>query len=283
MKLAHPELIEHLASHYVLGTLSPRARRRFESLLPRRADLRAAVQRWNTRLNLVGAAAAPWTADTHTPAPAREARSRRMWQAIAAQTQAPLVPVPVPVAPRAPAAATHAPPRARAHSAGSDSTRWFRPSAWAGLFGGAFAGAACAVLVMMARPDWVTSTDRVAMRIDERLPQSYVGLLTDDQGQGRALLSSLRHGKTVTVKMLGTPLPALPAGERYVLWALPTDARPFAVATVPDKGSATAQLPDTSEKLFGKVSKLVVTIETSATADAPGARVALKGNCAKLW
>lgn len=272
MKLAHPELIEHLASHYVLGTLSPRARRRFESLLPRRADLRAAVQRWNTRLNLVGAAAAPWTADTNTPAPAREARSRRMWQVIAAQTQTPLMPVHVPVA-----------PRARANSGGSDGTRWFKPSAWAGLFGGAFAGAACAVLVMMARPDWVTSTDRVAMRIDERLPQSYVGLLTDDQGQGRALLSSLRHGKTATVKMLGTPLPALPAGERYVLWALPTDARPFAVATVPDKGSATAQLSDTSEKLFGKVSKLVVTIETSATADAPGARVALKGNCAKLW
>jgi Anti-sigma-K factor rskA len=121
------------------------------------------------------------------------------------------------------------------------------------------------------------------MRVGERLPQSYVGLLTDEQGNGRALLSSLRHGKTMTVKMLGAPLPALPAGERYVLWALPTDARPFAVAAVPDKGSASAQLPDTSEKLFSKVSKLVVTIETSATAEAPSARIALKGNCAKLW
>jgi anti-sigma-K factor RskA len=58
MKLVHPELIEHLASHYALGTLSPRARRRFESLLSQRPDLRAAVQRWNARLNLVGAAAA---------------------------------------------------------------------------------------------------------------------------------------------------------------------------------------------------------------------------------
>lgn len=273
MKLVHPELIEHLASQYVLGTLSPRARRRFEALLAQRPDLHAAVQRWNARLNLIGAAAQPWTADTRTPARERDARASRMWQAIAAQTQA--SPAPVRVAPA---------PRARPNSSSSGSTtRWFGPAAWAGLLGGALAGAACAVMVLTARPEWLTTTDRVAMRIDERLPQSYVGLLTDEQGQGRALISSLRHGKTVTVKMLGAPLPALPAGERYVLWALPTDARPFAVAAVPDKGSATAQLPDTSEKLFSKVSKLVVTIEAAATADAPSARVALRGNCAKLW
>jgi anti-sigma-K factor RskA len=272
MKLTHPELIEHVASQYALGTLSPRARRRFEALLAQRADLRAAVQRWNARLDLIGAAAAPWTADARAPARDREARSQRMWQAIAAQTQ-----------PQA--AAREQPPalRVRPKTSGGGATGWLGPAVWAGLFGGALAGAACAVLVLTARPEWLTDTDRLAMRIDERLPQSYVGLLTDEQGQGRALLSSLRHGKTVTVKMLGAALPALPAGERYVLWALPADARAFAVTSVPDKGSATAQLPDTSEKLFSKVSKLVVTVETAATDDAPSARVVLKGNCAKLW
>lgn len=273
MKLTHPDLIEHLASHYVLGTLSPRVRKRFEALLLQRPDLRSAVQRWNTRINLVGAAAQPWITDASTPARERDARSRRMWQAIAAQTQ--------PAA--APALATPAPRARPSVSSNGNATRWFSPAAWAGLFGGALAGAACAVMVLTLRPEWITSTDRLAMRIDERLPQSYVGLLTDEQGLGRALISSLRHGKTVTLKMLGAPLPALPAGERYVLWALPADARPFAVASVPDKGSATAPLPDTSEKLFSKVSKLVVTVETSAPADAPSARVVLKGNCAKLW
>ncbi len=273
MKLIQPELMEHLASQYALGTLSPRARRRFEAVLSQRPDLLAAVQRWNSRLNIVGAAAAPWTADTRKPARERDARSQRMWQAIAAQTQPA-------------AAAARNPPAQRAHPkrSGSSTASWFGPGAWAGLFGGALAGAACAVMVLTARPEWVTNTDRLAMRIDERLPQSYVGLLTDEQGNGRALLSSLRHGKTATVKLLGAvPLPALPAGERYVLWALPTDARAFAVATVPDKGSATTQLPDTSEKLFSKVSKLIVTIESQATPDVPSARVVLKGNCAKLW
>jgi anti-sigma-K factor RskA len=277
VKLVQPALIEHLASQYALGTLSPRARRRFEALLPQRPDLLAAVQRWNARLNLVGAAAAPWSADTRKTAPERDARSRRMWHAIAAQTQPAKVQVAAPVR-EAPA------PRVQPSRGSGNTTSWFGPGAWAGLFGGALAGAACAVMVLTQRPEWVTNTDRLAMRIDERLPQSYVGLLTDEQGNGRALLSSLRHGKTATVKMLGAvPLAALPAGERYVLWALPTDARPFAVANVPDKGSATSTLPDTSEKLFSKVSKLVVTIESSATADAPSARVVLKGNCAKLW
>jgi anti-sigma-K factor RskA len=272
MKLVHPELIEHLASHYALGTLSPRTRRRFEALLLQRPDLRAAVQRWDMRLNLIGAAAQPWTTDTRRPARERDARSRRMWQAIAAQTQPVVAPVREPPT-----------PRARPNANGSSTTRWFGPAAWAGLFGGALAGAACAVMVLTLRPEWVTTTDRLAMRIDERLPQSYVGLLTDEQGNGRALVSSLRHGRTVTVKMLGAPLPTLPAGERYVLWALPTDARAFAVANVPNKGSATAQMPDTSEKLFSKVSKLAVTIETSAQPEAPGSRVVIQGNCAKLW
>jgi anti-sigma-K factor RskA len=273
VKLVHPELIEHLASQYALGTLSPRARRRFEALLLQRPDLLAAVQRWNARLNLVGAAAAPWSADTRAPAPERDARSRRMWQAIAAQTQ----PAPAPV--REPPT-----PRAQPKRSSSNTTSWFGPGGWAGLFGGALAGAACAVMVLTLRPEWVTNTDRLAMRIDERLPQSYVGLLTDEQGNGRALLSSLRHGKTATVKMLGAvPLPALPAGERYVLWALPADAKPFAVTNVPEKGSANSTLPDTSEKLFSKVSKLIVTIESQATPEAPSARVVLKGNCAKLW
>jgi anti-sigma-K factor RskA len=275
VKLVHPELIEHLASQYVLGTLPPRARRRFDALLPQRVDLRAAVQRWNLRLNFVGAAVAPWTADTRTPAREREARSRRMWQAIAAQTQ----PTAVREVRRDDA------PRKRTSADGGSTTRWFSPSAWglAGLLGGALAGAACAVMVLTLRPGWVTSTDRVAMRLDERLPQSYVGLLTDEPGNGRALVSSLRHGRTLTVKMLGAPLPALAAGERYVLWALPTDARPFAVAAVPEKGSATASLPDTAEQLFGKVSKLLVTVETSPKPEAPSSRIVIKGNCAKLW
>ncbi len=50
MKYTDPELRDHLASAYVLGTLTGRARTRFESLLKYDACLREQVQTWETRL-----------------------------------------------------------------------------------------------------------------------------------------------------------------------------------------------------------------------------------------
>lgn len=46
-----PEQIEPLAAGYVLGTLQGPARRRFEALMRDRADVRAAVWRWEQRLH----------------------------------------------------------------------------------------------------------------------------------------------------------------------------------------------------------------------------------------
>lgn len=50
MNYRDPELCELLSAQYVLGTLKPRTRRRFESLLPGRADLRRRVAGWERRL-----------------------------------------------------------------------------------------------------------------------------------------------------------------------------------------------------------------------------------------
>ena len=46
-----PEQVEPLAAEYVLGTLAGPARRRFESLMRDRADVRAAVWRWERELH----------------------------------------------------------------------------------------------------------------------------------------------------------------------------------------------------------------------------------------
>ena len=50
MNYKNPELQRQLASEYVLGTLSPRARLRFERLLRNDADLRAEVVAWQEKL-----------------------------------------------------------------------------------------------------------------------------------------------------------------------------------------------------------------------------------------
>jgi len=156
---------------------------------------------------------------------------------------------------------------------------WWRRAASGSAFGGVLAGLLLAVVVLRQQPAWVGLETT-----QETLPPSYVGLLTDGQGQAAVLASSRRHGRALTVKML-QPL-AIPAGRVAQLWALPKDGKPpFAVGVLPARGAATIALADTSEKLFFNVSRLAVSFEASpaAAGAAPTAEFVLSGHCAKLW
>lgn len=248
MRYTQPELLEHLASSYVLGTLTGGARRRFERLQRDRADVRGLVMQWETRLGQLAV-----SVPVQQPSP-------QLWKAIAARTQ-----------PAASAVAAGASPRGW--------LGWLKPAGFG--FGGLAAGVIAASVFFATAPGLFMTSDQIAMRTGEKLPQSYVGLLTDAQGNGKLLVSSLRHGKTMTVKVIGPITP--PASGKLVLWAVPSSGAAFAIGTVPTTGSAVSMLPDTSEKLLSKVSKLVVTLETDAAPAAPSAAVVFSGNCAKLW
>jgi anti-sigma-K factor RskA len=244
MKYTNPVLLEHLASNYVLGTLTHGARRRFERLQRDRADVRVLVTQWEARLGQLAV-----SVPAYKPSP-------KVWTAIAARTQ--------------PATPLQAKPSLLG---------WLKPAGFG--FGGLAAGVIAASAFFVAMPTLFLSSDQLAMRSGERLPQSYVGLLTDAQGNGKLLVSSLRHGKTMTVKVIGPITP--PATGRLVLWAVPASGPAFSLGAVPTSGSAVSMLPDTSEKLLAKVSKLVVTLETDANPARPGETVVFSGNCAKLW
>jgi anti-sigma-K factor RskA len=253
MRYTDSALLDHLASTFVLGTLEGGARRRFERLARDRADVRARVTEWETRLGQL-AIAVP-----------HQKPSGQVWKAIAARTQP------------APAAAEAAVQPARAARPGW--AAWWKPAGFGA--GGLAAGALAASLAFLMAPAFFTTTDQVAMRAGERLPQSYVGLLTDAQGNGKLLVSSLRHGRTLTAKVIGPITP--PTEGRLVLWALPANGAPLRVGDMPTAGSGRTALPDTSEKLFSTVSKLVVTLETTIAPQTPGSTVVFSGNCAKLW
>lgn len=242
MRYSHPELLEHLASSYVLGTLSRGAMRRFEKLLRDRDDVRMLVTQWEARLGELAASIPP------------QQPSKQLWEAIAMRTQ----------------------PAAHHTSAWPG---WLRPVGFG--FGGLAVGVLAASAVFFTAPALFMTADQVAMRTGEKLPQSYVGLLTDAAGNGKVLASSLRHGKTMSIKVIGPLTP--PATGRLVLWAVPANAPAFAIGTVPATGTAVALLPDTSEKLLSKVNKLIITVELVATPLAPSDQVFFKGNCAKLW
>jgi anti-sigma-K factor RskA len=248
MKYNSPDLIEQLAAEYVLGTLHGGARRRFVRLLADRADVRMAVSSWQARLTPLANSIAPVQPPAH------------VWKAISTQTL----------------------PRAAATDM-SSSWSWLRPASW-GL-GGIAAGVALSAVALFTAPTLFMTADKIAMFSGEKLPQSYVGVLTDAQGNGRLLVSSLRHGKTVTLKVIGKGDLGTDAAPLQ-LWALPppdvNGGKPFLLAAVPVKGSGIAMLPDTSEKLLSKVSKLSVTQINTAAPGTPG-EVVLTGNCAKLW
>jgi anti-sigma-K factor RskA len=243
MRLSAPRLADHLAASYVLGTLAPGARRRFEHVLRSRADLQLAVSQWEA-----------WLGQLAQCVPAAQP-SREVWRAIEQRTR-----------------------RAHLRHRPASSARWLPLAVWA--LGGIVAGVVAVFALLATAPAIFVTADQVAMRTGEKLPQSYVGLLTDAQGDGKLLVSSLRQGRTMTVKVIG-PI-AAPAQGRLVLWAVPSDAPPFILGDVPATGSAVSTLPDTSEKLLSKVRKLAVSVETAAAPTQPGT-IVLGGNCAKLW
>ena len=260
MRYTHPALLDHLASAYVLGTLGGGARRRFERLLRDRSDVQLLVAQWEGRLGMLASSV-----------PVQQP-PQRVWAAIEARTR------PRDVKDAAP-------------QGGWAGVLWRRHGVLQGL-AGVVLGAVATVALVAAVPTWFVSSDQVALRAGDKLPQAYVGLLTDEAGNGKVLVSSLRHGRTLTVKVIGPiTLPAMPAtsatmvgaAPQLVLWAVPADGAPFVLGTVPVAGSAVSVLPDTSEKLLLKVSKLMVTLETSATPQVPSSTVLFTGNCAKLW
>ncbi len=268
MRYTDPALLEHLASQYVLGTLHGGARRRFERLQADRADIRLQVTSWEMRLGQLAQSVPP------------QQVSNRLWPAIAARTQ--------PFSAQAAKADQRAPSRAGGTSSpvpmpARPGWGWLKPAGFG--FGGLTAGLLAASALFFTVPTLFVTSDQIAMRTGEKLPQSYVGLLTDAQGNGKLLASSLRQGKTMTIKVIGPITP--PTAGRLVMWAVPADpaknGQPFVLGNVPATGSATSQLPDTSEKLLSKVSKLIVTVETEPNPAKPSDALIYSGNCAKLW
>jgi anti-sigma-K factor RskA len=252
MRYVHPKLLDHLAASYALGTLRAGARRRYKGLLKQRADLRLLTAQWQERVHGLAASVPPVQP------------SARVWRNIQNQIQ------PKPQATPARAAAPAKP------------GGWWSWLSGTGLVG---AGFAAAMLMVLLQPLSFISVDRIAQQA-EKLPQSYVGLLLDENGAPTVLASSVRQGKTLTIKMLKA-LPTAP-GTQLRLWALPTEGAPFLVGVIPPnmavRTNAEIALADTSEKLFAKVPKLIVTTESvNAPATTPQGTPVLSGHCVKLW
>jgi anti-sigma-K factor RskA len=162
VNLLQPERLERLSREYVLGTLTGRARRRFERLLTEAPLATRVVARWQQRFDVL-AAGVP-------PVQPRDQVWQGLQQRLFASRDRPAAPsfrarVQALLAPR--------------------------------VLGGALAGVLAATVVLKLQPQWLELESR-----SEALPQSYVGLLVNDAGQPALLASSRRHGRSITVKLL---------------------------------------------------------------------------------
>lgn len=243
MKYDSPELLDKLAAEYVLGTMSARVRRRFQAIQRTSLAAQRAVQDWERRLSPL--------AQTVPPAQPRTAT----WEAIERRTGAAVAPA--------------------AKSSGWSWGSWFKPA-----LGVAFGVVATLGLVKLYPEALVPVDDIVQAR--SKLPESYVGLLTDAQNHPVVLASSTRHGRVMSIKILRKI--DVPAGKVLQLWALPKEGAAFPLGVVPAEGKGTFQMADTSEKLLSAVPRLALSIEDApAPAGAKPGEFVLTGNCVKLW
>lgn len=244
MNYLQPERLDRLAREYALGTLHGRARRRFERVLRESSAAARAVGQWQTRFDALAATV-----------PAMQLREA-VWQGLRA---------------RIATGAARPPTQSLWHTlSGIFSER---------VLAGALAGLLAATVVLRLQPGLIDLEP-----LQEKLPESYVGLLLDGSGKPTLLASSRRHGLQLTVKML-QPL-SVPPGQVAQLWALPRDGgAAFPVGAVPDRGAATVALAASSEKLFFSVGELAVSFEPAPAkpGDRPSGPFVLRGHCVKLW
>ncbi|HKO66969.1 MAG TPA: anti-sigma factor [Burkholderiaceae bacterium] len=243
------DLLDRLASEYVLGTLHGAARRRFDRVLAESAAARAAVQDWEQRFSSLASSVRP----VEPPS--------RVWTATEARI-----------------ASTAASGAARRSLQSSWWSNFWKPA-----LGFAF-GAALTVSLVQLIPGAFVSLDELAQH-EQALPQSYVGLLLDREGLPTLLISSTRHGTRVTVKSLRAI--TVPAGKVAQVWALPKDGAAFPIGVaIPTKppGSTSFEMSATSEKLLSSVTRLAVSFEDApARAGAVPGEFVLIGPCVKLW
>ena len=238
MNYDRDELLDRLAAEYVFGSMTSRARRRFERLRVELPAAESAAREWERRLMPLSQSVPP------------EAPPPRVWQGIDRRTGG-------------------------ARRAETGWRAWLKPA-----LGFAF-GVVATIGLLQVDPGALVPIDDI-VQARGTLPQSYVGLLTDAQNNAVLLLSSTRHGRTLSVKRLRPQ--DVPAGQVLVLWALPRGGAPFAVGSIPAGDKANIPLSDEAEKLFANVPRLGVSLEAGVPpAGAAPSPFLLTGHCVKLW
>jgi anti-sigma-K factor RskA len=259
-----PELIEHLAAEYVLGTLAGGARRRFAAWMVNDAALRRTVTEWETRLTPMAAA----VREVAPPA--------ALWPRISSQ-----------VAGQASRAQSSRPPVAAA-----EGSWWESLAFWRG-FGLSAAGVAAALVVFIGvRPPQIVERVQIVekevvkpMRVaDGANPwqPSYVATLSDKSGKTVMMVYVGRKSDELWIKYEGD---AMPEDSSLELWGMDKQGQPKSLGIVKAKGKNVMKLPAIADKEIAGYKALAVSMEPvgGSKTGLPTGPVMYSGNCYTFW
>ena len=255
MNLLQPERLDALARAHALGTLSPRAARRFARVVAGSSVAAQAVADWQAVLGTLeeGAPASP------EPRP-------RVW----ADVQRRLFERDAPAAPQADRRGAA---RGARGAGGGAAPGWLRWPA------GLVVGAAMSWTLLALRPQ-AFGLEPAAGAV----PASYVGVLQDAQGRSLVATTARRHGTVLTVRLL-RPVAAAP-GQQLAVWAWSdADPVPRRVARgAPAGPTVELPLPAQAETLLGPMTHLGLSLEAAGSdPSTPTRPLVAEGPCAKVW
>jgi anti-sigma-K factor RskA len=263
MNYLQPDRLDALARSYALGTMSPRAKRRFARTLATSPEAAEAVARWRDVLGTL-----------ELGAPATMAPREAVWDEVRARLFEPAV---------RPAArpSTAGEPRSRTPASRGAGARGL-----AGQFATGLVGLLLGLVLIGAYVQW--RPHALGLEPDSgAAPQAYVGVLLDAQGHAAVSTIARRHGRVLTVRAL-RPVAAA-ASEQLVVWAWnDADPTPRPVATWPHGVNTAATmelpLPAEAETLLSKMTSLGISREPAgSTPLAPSGPFVVQGACAKIW
>ena len=243
--LQPPQRLDALARAYAVGTLSPRASRRFARVLAGSALAAQAVADWQRTLRVLE--------DGAPPAPEPRPQVWRNVQSRLFDRDAAIAPTPVRSGLRARALA-----------------------GWMGGLGFGL-GALLGVAVLLGQPQW-----GALERADGAAPASYVGVLSDPQGHALLATTARRHGKVLTLRLLH-PVP-LQAGQGLAVWAWnDADPTPRLVGRASNAQTSEIALAKPAEELLGTMTHLGVSPVDASAVAVPARPFLAEGPCAKVW
>ena len=241
-----PERLDALARAHALGTLSPRAARRFARVVASSAVAAQAVAEWQELLGTL-----------EQGAPGSPAPLPRVWEAVQDRVFG-----------------REATARAGAGAA-RGSAGW--AAGWLRWPIGLATGALMLWGTLALRPQTFGMEP-----LSDAAPASYVGVLQDPQGHALLATTARRHGLVLTVRLLRPVAPS--PGQSLTIWAWnDVDTAPRRIGQWTTGQTAEIALPGQAETLLGSMTHLGLSSEPVSGPAAPTRPFIAEGPCAKVW